>query len=64
MDYEERLLNELLDIVRKRAILKRLLNSDEVKNYTEKELELLKSQCDIMTMYEETLYVRVTNLIN
>lgn len=61
MDYKERLLNELLDLARKRELLKRSLDNEEVGD--EKQIDLLRQQLDVMTSYEEILYIRILNIM-
>ena len=62
MDYKERLLCELLDLSRKRELLKRTLDGD-VSNSDKRAVELLQQQLEAMSKYEEILYVRVLELM-
>lgn len=62
MDFKERLLNELLDLARKREILKRTLESDNCPDNT-KQVDLLKKQFEAMSSYEEVLFIRILELM-
>lgn len=62
MDYKERLLCELLDLARRRELLKRTLDGD-VSNSDKRAVELLQQQFEAMSRYEEILYVRTLELM-
>lgn len=62
MDFKERLLCELLDLARKRELLRRTLDGDN-SNCDKRAVELLQQQLEAMSKYEEILYVRVLELM-
>lgn len=62
MDFKERLLCELLDLARKRELLRRTLDGDN-SNCDKRAVELLQQQLEVMSKYEEILYIRVLELM-
>lgn len=61
MEFKERLLNELLDIARKRETLKKTLDNEKISDA--EQVELLNRQFSIMSDYEEILFIRVLKLM-
>ena len=61
MDYKERLLTELIELARKREILKRSLEVEECVD--KRHQDLLREQFEVMTHYEEILHARVLDIM-
>ena len=59
MDYKSRLVIEFKQIVEKREVLERTLNSDEPKSFDEEIVKLLREQLEAMMKYEEILFIRI-----
>ena len=59
MDYKSRLVIEFKQIVEKREVLERTLNSDEPKSFDEEIFKLLREQLESMMKYEEILFIRI-----
>ena len=61
MDYRDRLLTELIELARKREVLKRSLEIEECVD--KRQQDLLREQFDVMSHYEEILYARVLDIM-
>lgn len=63
MDYKKRLVLEYKELVEKREILERTLNSDEPTPCDEEAIRLLRDQLEAMLRYEEILFIRITAMM-
>ena len=62
-NYKERLIIEYRELIKKRALLEKEVNSDEPRTMDSEQFNLLKQQLDYMYSYEGILFQRILLLM-
>lgn len=62
-EYQTRMLTEFKQLVERRSILEKTVNSESCANIESKQIELLRKQLEAMLQYEEILFTRIIDLM-
>lgn len=62
-EYQTRMLTEFKQLVERRSILEKTVNSESCANIESKQIELLRKQLEAMLQYEEILFIRIIDLM-
>ena len=62
-EYQTRLLAEYKQLVERRVILDKTVNSEHCTNIESEQMDLLRKQLEAMLQYEEILFIRIVKLM-
>lgn len=62
-EYQTRLLVEYQQLVERRVILDKTVNSEHCTNIESEQMDLLRKQLEVMLQYEEILFMRIVKLM-
>lgn len=62
-EYQTRLLVEYKQLVERRVILDKTVNSEHCTNIESEQMDLLRKQLEVMLQYEEILFMRIVKLM-
>lgn len=62
-EFQTRMLAEFKQLVERRSILEKNVNSESCANIESKQIELLRKQLEAMLQYEEILFIRIIDLM-
>lgn len=62
-EYQTRLLVEYQQLVERRVILDKTVNSEHCTNIESEQMDLLRKQLEVMLQYEEILFIRIVKLM-
>lgn len=62
-EFQTRMLAEFKQLVERRSILEKTVNSESCANIESKQIELLRKQLEAMLQYEEILFIRIIDLM-